>query len=167
MLEPWKQKSCLNGEEDDIVIHNSKISTSFYRKIFGSLERCHHKTLQLQLLVTTPGCQHSTPEMLTPTGQKQLDKNNFKLLIKYLVAGEQRERRQSCFFCTVCKQAGRKLVLPAFHPQHNHPRCPWEEHCFPSQMGVEKSPQKQGCAEPLLGKSFWRERSLPLNRLYL
>lgn len=43
--------------------------------------------------VQPPGCLYSTPEMLIPTRQKLLDKNNFKLLIKYLVAGEQRGRK--------------------------------------------------------------------------
>lgn len=55
--------------------------------------------------------------MLLPIGQKPLDENNFKLLIKYVAAGEQRRRRQPFLFC---KQAGRKLVLPAFQSQHNH-----------------------------------------------
>lgn len=69
-----------------------------------------HKTLQLQLLVTAALCNllaaYTPPDMFIPIGQKPLDKCNFKLLIKYLLAGEQRRRRQLCPICTVCKQAG-------------------------------------------------------------
>lgn len=38
--------------EDGIIVPSSKITTSFYRKTSGSLESCHPKTLQPQLLIT-------------------------------------------------------------------------------------------------------------------
>lgn len=155
MSQSQNQNNCLKDKEDYIIVPNSKITTRFYRKTFGLLERCHHKTLLLQLLVTRcsvqpPGCLYSTPGMLFPIGQKLLDKNNFKLLIKYVSLLVSRGGGDKPF-SSANRLAGNWFYQ--FHSQHNHPRCPWEAHYFSFQMGVEKSPQKQGCAEPCWGKA--------------
>lgn len=122
MSQSQNQNNCLKDKEDYIIVPNSKITTSFYRKTFGLLERCHHKTLLLQLLVTRcsvqpPGCLHSTPGMLLPIGQKLLDKNNFKLLIKYvslLVSRGGGDNPSS----SANRLAGNWFYQ--FHSQHNH-----------------------------------------------